>query len=107
MELSRAVDLLQALAQETRLAVFRLLIRAGLGGVSAGAIARTLNIAPPVLSFHLAYLARAGLVTSHRDGRHVIYTAAWDVMEGLMNYLARNCCQGFTDTTTAAGSLQS
>ena len=111
MEPSRAVDLLQALAQETRLATFRLLIRAGPGGVPAGVIARTLDIAPPVLSFHLAYLARSGLVTSHRDGRHVIYTAAWDVMENLLGFLTRNCCQGvgqeFTGTATATGSLQS
>ena len=111
MEPSRAVDLLQALAQETRLATFRLLVRAGPDGVPAGVIARTLDIAPPVLSFHLADLARSGLVTSRRDGRHVIYAAAWDVMEGLMGFLTMHCCQGvgreFTGTVTTTGSLQS
>ncbi len=94
METSRAVDLLQALAQDTRLAAFRLLVRAGPDGVPAGLIARRLEISPPVLSFHLAYLARSGLVTSRRSGRRVIYTAAWDVMDGLVGFLVRNCCQG-------------
>lgn len=95
MEASRAIDLLQALAQDTRLAAWRLLVRAGPEGTPAGAIARHLGIAPPVLSFHLSCLARCGLVVSRRHGRHVMYSADLDVMKRLTDFLVEDCCLGF------------
>lgn len=94
MELNRAVQALQALAQETRLAAFRLLVEAGPDGVAAGEIARSLGVAPPTLSFHLSALVHAGLVTSRRDGRQVIYGAEFEAMDSLVGYLALNCCRG-------------
>jgi len=94
METNRAVEALQALAQETRLTAFRLLVEAGPEGIAAGEIARTLGVAPPTLSFHLAALVHAGLVTSRRDGRQVLYAAEFEVMDRLVGYLAANCCRG-------------
>ncbi len=94
METTTAVDALQALAQETRLTAFRLLVEAGPEGIAAGEIARTLGVAPPNLSFHLSALVHAGLVTSRRDGRQVIYAADFDAMDSLVGFLAQNCCRG-------------
>ena len=101
MKTSFAVNALQALAQNTRLTAFRLLVAAGPDGLPAGRIAGRLGIEPSVLSFHLGHLAKAGLVTSRRAGRQVIYRAAYDVMDALMDYLVRNCCRG-VDTLSAA-----
>ncbi len=94
MEPNHAIESLQALAQETRLTAFRLLVEAGPRGVAAGEIARTLGIAPSSLSFHLSHLVHAGLVASRRAGRQVIYAAEFDAMERLMAYLTENCCRG-------------
>ncbi len=94
METKHAVEALQALAQETRLTAFRLLVEAGPEGIAAGEIARALAVAPPTLSFHLSSLVHAGLVTSRRDGRQVIYAADFAAMEGLVGFLAENCCRG-------------
>lgn len=94
METKRAVEALQALAQETRLTAFRLLVEAGPEGVAAGEIARALDVAPPTLSFHLSALVHAGLVVSRRDGRQVIYAAEFEAMDGLVGFLAENCCRG-------------
>ena len=92
MEISNAVRRLGALAQETRLAAFRTLVQAGPGGIAAGELADTLGIAPPTLSFHLAALANAGLVTATRNGRSIIYVAAFDAMNDLIGFLTENCC---------------
>ena len=92
MESSNAVRRLGALAQETRLAAFRALVQAGPGGIAAGELADTLGIAPPTLSFHLAALANAGLVTATRSGRSIIYVAAFDAMNDLIGFLTENCC---------------
>lgn len=92
MEKKAAVKALTALAHDTRLALFRRLVRAGRAGLPAGALAEALGVRPSTLSFHLSHLANAGLVTARREGRSVIYSAAFDRMDALMDYLTRHCC---------------
>jgi len=94
MESKTAIGALAALAQETRLAVFRRLVAAGPDGESAGAIASALKVASPTLSFHLKELERAGLVAQRRDGRSVIYAAQYAGMRDLLGYLMADCCRG-------------
>ncbi len=94
MESDLAVKRLSALAQQGRLAVFRLLIKAGPDGVAAGDLARALDIPPNTLSAQLTNLANAGLVASRRDGRSVVYTANFGGMSELLVYLMEDCCQG-------------
>ncbi len=85
---------------------FRLLVRAGPGGVPAGEIARALSVPAATMSFHLAHLARAGLVTATRDGRSIIYAADFDGMRGLMDYLSQDCCAGWPETAAHAGETE-
>ncbi len=94
MESELAVKRLSALAQDSRLGVFRLLVRAGPEGIAAGEIARTLEITPNTLSAQLNVLANAGMVASRRDGRSIIYAADYDGMRDLLVYLMEDCCQG-------------
>ncbi len=94
MEASAAVAALSALAQEHRLGLFRLLVQAGPEGMAAGAIAETLGVPNSSLSFHLAQLSRAGLVTQERRHRSLIYRADYAVMNTLVGYLLENCCGG-------------
>ncbi len=94
MNATQTIDALQALAQEHRLAAFRLLVEAGPQGIAAGEIARALGVAPATLSFHLNQLAQAGLVGSRRNGRSIIYAADFEAMEGLVGFLTENCCRG-------------
>ncbi|HWF00894.1 MAG TPA: metalloregulator ArsR/SmtB family transcription factor [Caulobacteraceae bacterium] len=94
MESNTAIRRLSALAQESRLAVFRLLVRAGRDGLAAGEVARALAITPNTLSAQLTILANAGLVVSRRDGRSIIYAADYDGMSALLVYLMEDCCQG-------------
>jgi DNA-binding transcriptional ArsR family regulator len=94
MEIEHVIDALAALAQRSRLAVFRLLVKAGPNGLAAGAIAEKLELPPATLSFHLSHLARAGLVNPRQEGRFVIYTANFDGMNALVGYLTENCCAG-------------
>jgi ArsR family transcriptional regulator, arsenate/arsenite/antimonite-responsive transcriptional repressor len=94
MEKQDAVAALAALAQDNRLDVFRLLVRAGPGGMAAGAIAMALDIAPNTLTFHFDRLRMAGLVTVRRDGRSMIYAARFDAMNALIGFLTENCCAG-------------
>ena len=94
MKSKAAIEALGALAQESRLAVFRLLVREGPEGLSAGAIAERLGVPAPTLSFHLAYLRRAGLVTQTREGRSILYAANHPGMNALLTYLTEDCCQG-------------
>lgn len=96
MDLLAAVDALGALAQEHRLALFRLLVQAGNEGMAAGAIAERLGLPNSSLSFHLAQLRNAGLVTQERQHRSLIYRANYDEMNGLVDYLTENCCGGAT-----------
>lgn len=91
---SEAVDALGALAHEHRLKVFRLLVRHGPDPMNAGDIARDLAIAPSALSFHMAALERAGLVTGRRAGRNVFYGVSVDVVRGLIGFLTEDCCRG-------------
>jgi ArsR family transcriptional regulator len=91
---SEVVQVLGALAQETRLDAFRALVQAGPTGVAAGEIARRLGIPPPTLSFHLKAMLHAGLVESRREGRSLIYRANFEVLNRVLRYLTENCCQG-------------
>lgn len=92
MKTKDAVTALAALAQETRLAVYRLLVQQGPSGLAAGEIAGQLAIAPATLSFHLKELAHAGLVSARQEGRFVFYAANFDAMNALLAYLSENCC---------------
>ena len=94
METTEIVDALSALAQGTRLAVFRLLVENGPKELAAGAIGEKLDLPPATLSFHLAHLARAGLVRSRQEGRFVLYSADLENMNQLVGYLTENCCGG-------------
>ncbi len=94
MQASAAIAALSALAQEHRLALFRLLVQAGEKGLSAGAIAEALGVPNSSLSFHLAQLNRAGLVTQERQHRSLIYRANYQAMNALVAYLMENCCAG-------------
>lgn len=89
-----AIAALSALAQEHRLALFRLLVQAGAEGMAAGAIAEALGLPNSSLSFHLAHLTRAGLIRQQRQGRSLIYTADFAAMSALVGYLMENCCGG-------------
>ena len=88
------VQALGALAQELRLALFRLLVQAGPEGMAAGAIAAELGVPNSSLSFHLAQLSRAGLVRQERQHRSILYSADYDAMNALVGYLMENCCAG-------------
>ena len=94
MRIKEAVAALSALAQETRLRAYRLLIEAGPEGVPAGRISGALRVAPPALSFHLKELSLAGLVSSRQEGRFIYYTADFGQMAALMTFLTYNCCNG-------------
>ncbi|MRW90280.1 metalloregulator ArsR/SmtB family transcription factor [Duganella sp. FT80W] len=94
MDTKQTLAALAALAQESRLAVFRLLVQNGTGGLAASKIGEQLDIAPSSLSFHLKELAHAGLVTSRQEGRYVIYSADIAAMNGLISFLTENCCGG-------------
>jgi ArsR family transcriptional regulator, arsenate/arsenite/antimonite-responsive transcriptional repressor len=94
MEMTQVVDALSALAQETRLKVYRLLVEAGPEGMPAGRIGEELELPPATLSFHLAHLTRAGIAQSRQEGRFVIYSADFDNMNALVGYLTDNCCGG-------------
>lgn len=94
MDTYTAAGLLESLAHETRLSVFRLLVKAGPDGLSAGAIAERLDARQNTMSSHLAKLHRAGIVTSQREGRHIFYRADFEVLGGLIVYLMKDCCGG-------------
>ena len=100
METTQALQSLSALAQESRLSIFRLLVQAGPAGMAAGAIGEALELPPATLSFHLAGLTRAGLARSRQEGRFVIYSADYAAMNALVGFLTENCCQGASCETT-------
>jgi DNA-binding transcriptional ArsR family regulator len=102
MKILETVEALGALAQESRLGVFRLLVQAGPAGLAAGDIADRLRIPPPTLSFHLAQLRQAGLIAMRRDGRSLIYSADYARMNALMAFLTENCCAGTSACATPA-----
>lgn len=105
MEAPEAVTALSALAQEHRLALFRLLVEAGEPGMAAGALAERLGIPASSLSFHLAGLSRAGLISQERQSRSLIYRADYRRMNELLAYLMQNCCAG-ADCAPAAPSQE-
>lgn len=94
MKTNDALAALAALSQSSRLAIFRLLVEAGPAGRPAGAIAEALDLPLPTLSFHLRTLRQAGLVRANRQGRSIRYRAEFDTMNGLIDYLSANCCEG-------------
>lgn len=94
MDTKATISALAALAQESRLAVFRLLVQAGPAGLAASRISEQLAIPPSSLSFHLKELTHAGLLAARQDGRFVFYSANIDTMNGLIGFLLDNCCGG-------------
>lgn len=94
METKNAITALAALAQDSRLAVFRLLVQAGPQGLAASKIAERLDLPPSSLSFHLKELMHASMVTQTKDGRSLIYAANFDTMNTLIAFLSENCCGG-------------
>jgi DNA-binding transcriptional ArsR family regulator len=101
MEPTEIVTALGALAHETRLAAFRLLVQAGSAGLNPGFIAEQLQIAPSPLSFHLKELTRAKLIGARPEGRKIHYTANFETMNALVGYLTENCCGGVPCATDA------
>lgn len=94
MDTKTVIAALAALAQESRLAIFRLLVQAGPQGLAAAKIAEGVGIAPTSLSFHLKELLHANMVTQTRDGRSLIYAANFDTMNAVLGFLTENCCGG-------------
>lgn len=94
MENSNAVSALAALAQDSRLAIFRLLVQAGPAGLAAGKISEATGIPPSSLSFHLKELTHANMVSSRQEGRFVIYEANFSTITALVAFLSENCCGG-------------
>lgn len=94
MDADKVIRALGALAQDHRLATFRLLVQAGNAGRAAGSLAEALGIPPSSMSFHLAQLTNAGLITQRRESRSIIYAADYAAMGALMGYLTENCCGG-------------
>jgi ArsR family transcriptional regulator, arsenate/arsenite/antimonite-responsive transcriptional repressor len=103
MHSKQAITALGALAQETRLQLFRLLVQQGPDGLSAGVLADRLGVPPSSLSFHLAQLVHAGLITQRRLSRQQIYAADYGAMNALMAFLTENCCGGDAAACIPAG----
>jgi ArsR family transcriptional regulator len=97
MEKDHVVAALAALAQDNRLDVFRLLVKAGPEGLAAGQVAKALGIPPNTLTFHFDRLRQAGLIAVRRESRSMIYTAQFETMHGLVGFLTENCCAGVAD----------
>ena len=102
-----AIAALQSLAQETRLAVFRLLVRQGPRGMAAGDIARALDVPAATMSFHLAHMARGGLINAAREGRSIVYSVNQDGMQRLLAFLMEDCCQGRPEMCGLTAALAS
>jgi len=100
MKTSSVLAALSALAHDHRLAIYRLLVERGPGGLPAGAIGERVGLLPSSLTFHLQNLQRAGLIAQQRNSRHLIYSADFNAMNGLIGYLTKNCC-GQSDSACA------
>jgi ArsR family transcriptional regulator len=100
MEQNLAIDAFSALAQSTRLEVFRLLVAAEPGGLPSGEVARRLGVPHNTMSSHLAILQRAGLIAVERQGRSMIYRAEMDAVRNLVSFLVRDCCNGRPELCT-------
>jgi ArsR family transcriptional regulator, arsenate/arsenite/antimonite-responsive transcriptional repressor len=105
METTDAVPTLAALAHEGRLAVFRELVAAGPDGLAAGEVARRVGIAPNTLSASFTVLCHAGLVRRRREGRSIIYSAAYDRMAALLEFMMEDCCHGRPEVCAAAARI--
>ena len=92
MDINDAVSLFDALSQETRLKAFRLLVQAGQQGLPAGVLSEKLGTPHNTLSFHLKHLSSAGIIDARREGRSIIYSANYDVMQGLIAFMVKDCC---------------
>ena len=97
MESKDAVQALAALAQETRLSMFRLLVEAGPEGVPAGRVSEMLGVGSTTLSFHFKELTHAGLISARQEGRFIYYSVDFERMAALMSYLTQNCCRGMPE----------
>ncbi len=106
MDTTQATEALAALAHETRLKAFRMLVEAGQEGLAAGRIGEELQLPGATLSFHLAHLTRAGLVQSRQAGRFVIYRADFQNMNALVGYLTENCCGGRSCAPSAKSTIK-
>lgn len=104
--MNEAISALDALAQGSRLAAFRLLVREGTRGLNVGVIAERLDANPSTLSRHLAQLEAAGLVTVRRNGRHRVYCADFDGMRGLVRFLLEDCCRGDAALDPATANIR-
>jgi len=107
MDTKEVLTALAAIAQESRLAIFRLLVQMGPEGMAATKIAEQLDIAPSSLSFHLKELTHAKLITSRSEGRFIIYSTDVVVMNGLIGYLTENCCGGVPCDPVSGGAMKS
>ena len=105
MEQEQAIDAFGALAQGTRMAIFRLLVRAGSDGLQAGEIGRRLSVTSSTLSGHLAILKRAGLLRATRHQREIHYAADMQAVNGLVGFLLADCCEGQVDNCSEIMSL--
>ncbi len=94
MELKQVVEALGALAQDTRLQAYRLLVQAGPEGIAASEVAERLQIPANTLSFHLKALSHAGLILARQEGRFIYYSANYEQMNALLGFLTENCCGG-------------
>lgn len=97
--------MLSALGHQGRLAIFRLLVKAGPRGVAAGEIARALDVLPNSLSANLNVLSRAGLIVSRREGRSILYSADYGAMSGMLAFLMEDCCNGAPEICAPLGSI--
>ncbi len=103
MDERQALDAFAALSQETRLRIVRLLVTSGPNGAPAGAIGAAMGgVSSSRMSFHLSQLEQAGLVTSRREGRSILYSAAYPALSGLVEFLMRDCCQGHPEVCAPA-----
>jgi ArsR family transcriptional regulator len=107
MDTRNAITALAALAQDMRLAVFRLLVAIGPEGLAASKIAESLGVPPSSLSFHLKELTQAGLIVPRQAGRFVIYAVNFDTMNALLGFLTENCCGGNPCSPVTAGACDS
>ncbi|MFZ2301762.1 MAG: metalloregulator ArsR/SmtB family transcription factor [Gallionella sp.] len=103
MKPAQVVKALSALAQPTRLAIYRLLVACGPEGLAAGHVSEKLKVSPATLSFHFKTLSHAGLVESRQDGRFIYYAANFTVMNRMVDYLTENCCGGNPDACKPPG----
>ncbi len=94
MDIEEASILFDALSQETRLGAFRLLVQAGPGGLAAGVLSASLGTPHNTMSFHLNHLSNAGIISSRKDGRSIIYSANFDVTRDLIGFMVKDCCSG-------------